>query len=191
MRSSWSFSLWCLPGGGGSGRYGPGGTLPPAAPAPPPDAETPNPGPPGPCETVGLAAADCGPGPNPPTCDATKEGACGPSVVKAWVHGFWEGASESCAGQHYGLSGAAIISTAAAYPVSKRALDLPVVPGASEVTNPLSMLAGRLKWRMPIRVMGTNNALRAVARLNPYVALGLMASDIYQIGECIVSSEGF
>jgi len=126
------------------------------------------------------------PKPKPPTCDPTQQGACGPSIAKAWIKGFLDGASESCAGQHYGLSAAATISTAAAYPISKRALGFPVLPGTSEVTNPLSMLAGKLTWRLPFRILGTNNALRAVGRLNPYIALGLMTYDVYEIGSCIL-----
>jgi RHS repeat-associated protein len=154
------------------GRIGPGRTRPPDTDtAPPPDTTTP--------------PQDVPPNEDPP-CDPNL-----PSDMGGCLPLSPEGAAKTigCAAEHYGVTALASASGAAAFPIPKRTLGLPVVSGASENTNPLSLVSSersvRRASRMAKGVGGTRNALRLVARTNAAVAPVLLGLDILVLRSCV------
>jgi hypothetical protein len=76
---------------------------------------------------------------------------------------------------------------AGATPISKAALGLPVLPGASAYTNPISYFGFKVfpGARLPFQVLGTNRVFGALGRLNPWIGGGLLAYDTYSVGTCV------
>jgi hypothetical protein len=62
---------------------------------------------------------------------------------------------------------------------------MPVLPGTSRYTNPISLVGHYVPYHASFRVLGTTNVIRMVGRLNPYVAVGIGAYDGYKIATCV------
>jgi len=68
-----------------------------------------------------------------------------------------------------------------AIPIPKRVIGVPVIGNSSRLTNPMSLLALTFRGsvpRLPFRIMGTTNSLRAMGRLNSFLAPALLVYDI-------------
>jgi len=73
-----------------------------------------------------------------------------------------------------------------AVPLDKRARGLPVLPGASRYTNPISLYGNRLLGgaKAGFKVLGTKRIALIVGRANVLTAAGFAAYDITSIGLC-------
>lgn len=96
---------------------------------------------------------------------------------------------EKCILDHYGLSdllGRGVVATGA-IPISKAAIGVPILGGASAYTNALSYLGFRvpaLNIRFGSQILGTTRLFGLLGRLNLVVGVGLLAYDATSIAIC-------
>jgi hypothetical protein len=94
-----------------------------------------------------------------------------------------------CALNHYGLGDLAArgASWLGAVPLSKPARGIPVLPGSSQYTNPISLL-GRGAFpnaRIPWRVLRTRQVFGIIGRANVFTAWAFLAYDGISIAACV------
>lgn len=99
-----------------------------------------------------------------------------------------------CTQEHYGLTTATALTTAAGIPISKTAIGAWVHAGSSRTTNISSLIGMRFFPRTLIRqptvarfakaTFGTVRVFGVVGRGMPFVAVGLAVFDLVSIGLC-------
>ena len=99
-----------------------------------------------------------------------------------------------CTQEHYGLTAATVISSAAGIPISKIAVGTWVHVGSSKTTNLASLIGMRFFPRTLIRqptmarmakaTFGTVRVFGIIGRGIPFVAAGLAVFDLVSIGKC-------
>ncbi|HEY0105571.1 MAG TPA: RHS repeat-associated core domain-containing protein, partial [Rhizomicrobium sp.] len=96
-------------------------------------------------------------------------------------HCFWD-----CIKRYYGLTTITGLSLAGAIPVSKRAVGVPILRGASPYTNVVSYAGFRFARgaMLPTRVLGTSRLFGLLGRINiPFSAL-FLTIDEYELYKC-------
>ncbi|OUL33998.1 putative Ig domain-containing protein [Nostoc sp. 106C] len=80
-----------------------------------------------------------------------------------------------------------------ALPIPKRLIGVPVLPGSSKLTNPISIIglhpAVRRRLRLPRRILGTTNAVRALGRANVILATGLLIYDAALFAKNLINDD--
>lgn len=94
-----------------------------------------------------------------------------------------------CIRDHYKMSDIVIegILAAGAIPISKQALGMKVLPGASRFTNPISLF-GHFAFRganLPFRVLGTRRVFGIFGRANIVVLSAFVTYDVTSLCICI------
>ncbi|MBR8320539.1 MULTISPECIES: hypothetical protein [Burkholderia cepacia complex] len=103
---------------------------------------------------------------------------------------LWE-----CAKEHYGLTGAAMLTGAAGMPIHKRLLGHMVHPQASKYTNIVSSVglkffprlilpSGTAAARLARKTLGTVRVFGVIGRASGYGAIALGIIDAVVIGKC-------
>jgi RHS repeat-associated protein len=97
-----------------------------------------------------------------------------------------------CTVEHYGYGDVALRGGVAALatPIPKRWLDVPILPGASHFSNPLSVfghLIPPINYRLSTRILGTTRVFAIAGRSVPYVGGALLVYDATAISICTYS----
>ncbi len=94
-----------------------------------------------------------------------------------------------CVAAQYGLGALVTRGTvvAAMTPISKSLMGVPILPGASRFTNPISALGfylPSLDARIGMRILGTTRIFGIAGRAVPFVGEAFLAYDVVSIGIC-------